>query len=120
MTNLLADSKLFLVADLKYPLMTHFPGIVPKIHPVNKSIAIKCDRCINTGEPAAVFVFPRQIKVVEFILPETAAAGSLFHPSPITPLPHYPIFIKPLNIQKTRIKKSCVNHISRRNRHERS
>jgi len=41
-------------------------------------ITFYCDRCINTGEPAAVFVFPRQIKVVEFILPESNAAGSLF------------------------------------------
>ena len=39
---------------------------------------LKCERCINTGEPAAVFGFPRQIKVVELILPESNAAGSLF------------------------------------------
>jgi hypothetical protein len=39
---------------------------------------LKCDRCINTGESAAVFGFLLRIKVVELLLPETAAAGSLF------------------------------------------
>lgn len=78
MVNLLVDSKYIFAADLKYPLTMHFPGIVPKIHPVNKSIALNHGTCINKGEPAAVFGFPRQIKVVELLRPDTAAAGSLF------------------------------------------
>jgi len=71
---------------------------------------LKCDSCINTGEPAAVFCLSLQIKAVELSGPETAAAGSLFHPPPITPLPHYPIFSKPINTQKTRIHISRVNN----------
>jgi len=45
---------------------------------LNICIAYKCDRCINTGEPAAVFCLSLQIKAVELSRPETAAAGSLF------------------------------------------
>jgi hypothetical protein len=90
------------------------------IYLFNKSTALNHGKCINTGEPTAVFGLPLRIKVVELLLPETSAAGSLFHPSPITPLPHHPIFRKPLNTRKTRTKKSRVNHISRRTKHERS
>jgi len=35
-------------------------------------------RCVNIGEPAAGFVFPYKIKVVEKLRPESTAAGSLF------------------------------------------
>jgi len=44
---------------------------------INKNIALKCDRCVNIGGPAAGFVFPFIIKVVEEIRPESTAAGSL-------------------------------------------
>jgi hypothetical protein len=66
--------------------------------------------CINTGESAAAFGFPLRIKVVELLRPDTAAAGLLFHPPPITPLHHHPIFSKPINTQKTRIHISRVNN----------
>ena len=39
---------------------------------------LKCDKCINSGEPAAVCCLPPPIKVVELRPPETTAAGSLF------------------------------------------
>jgi hypothetical protein len=47
-----------------------------KMHNINKITALKCDKCINTGEPAAVLVFQIKIKVVEEIRPESAAVGS--------------------------------------------
>jgi hypothetical protein len=39
---------------------------------------LNCDKCVNTGEPAAVLVFLIRIKVVEESRPESAAVGSLF------------------------------------------
>jgi hypothetical protein len=44
----------------------------------NKRTALNHGKCINTGEPAAVFCLSLQIKAVELSRPETAAAGSLF------------------------------------------
>ena len=43
----------------------------------NRCTALKYDRCVNTGEPAAVCCFPIPIKVVELRPPESTAAGSL-------------------------------------------
>jgi len=46
---------------------------------LNICIAYKCDRCINTGEPAAVFCLSLQIKAVELSRPEgrwTLPAGN--------------------------------------------
>jgi hypothetical protein len=37
---------------------------------------LKCERCINRGEPAAVLVSHIKIKVGEFKVPESAAVGS--------------------------------------------
>ena len=48
-----------------------------KLRRINITLLIMHVRCINTGESAAVFGFPLRIKVVEFLLPGTAAAGSL-------------------------------------------
>lgn len=39
---------------------------------------LKFERCINTNKSAAVFGFPLQIAVKEYLLLETAAAGLLF------------------------------------------
>jgi hypothetical protein len=77
MINLLVDSKYLLAADGNYPSTMHFPGIVPKIYTVNKSIAQKFVRYIISGEPAAVFGSDNRIKVDEICPPEFAAAGSL-------------------------------------------
>jgi hypothetical protein len=44
----------------------------------NRCAFLKCERCINTNESAAVFGFHRQIVVGEYLSLETAAAGLLF------------------------------------------
>jgi hypothetical protein len=71
-------SKYFSVVNGKHPTTIHFPGTVPKINYFNIILALNCDRCVNTGEPAAVLVFLIRIKVVEKIRPESAAAGHFF------------------------------------------
>ena len=76
MVNLLAIEKFLSAAHINYKSMLIFRGAVPKSHPINKNIALKCDRFVNEGEPAVVIVFPIKIKVVEEIRPEFAAAGS--------------------------------------------
>jgi hypothetical protein len=43
----------------------------------NKITALKCDRFVNAGEPAAVVGFPVRLKVVERIQPESTAVGLL-------------------------------------------
>lgn len=81
MINLLADSKYSLAFDLMCPLTTPCPVIVHKTHLANNNIALRCDSCFNTGEPAAVFNLLPGIHGCRFLLPESNAAGSLFYRS---------------------------------------
>jgi len=76
--------------------------------------SLTCDRFVNvkSGEPAAVFVFLPEIKVVELNLPESAAAGLLFpnEPSHHYPNPPTPHFHEPIHTPKTRINNYFANY----------
>jgi hypothetical protein len=61
----------------------------------NRIIALKNAGCINRGEPAAVFVFPIKIKVVEEIRPGMVYARLINNPGPNEPSPHFPITPSP-------------------------
>jgi hypothetical protein len=52
------------------------------INHLYRCIALKCQSCFNTGEPAAVFGFPLKKTVKIHHLVETAAAGLLFKQIP--------------------------------------
>ncbi len=56
----------------------------------NRIIAVKNAGCINRGEPAAVFVFPIKIKVVEEIRPGMVYVRLFNNPRPNEPSPHSP------------------------------
>jgi len=74
MIKKLVDSIFLLTIDKNHPFLLFIIGIVN----YHRCKAFICDDCINTGEPAAVFGYLPEIKVVEVILPKSIAAGLLF------------------------------------------
>ncbi len=61
-----------------YQAVMQFPGIASKIKHFHICRSLNYERCVNIGEPAAVFVFLPETKVVELIVTEYTAAGLLF------------------------------------------